>query len=448
MTQALDAAQAKLKGYLDELKPLQKAHTDGTLTDEQRARAKELGNLMKTVGQEIDNLRETDNAFAQLGSMADYLGKAPGAKTAPLLGGADDQEQRSNIYKGSLREFMDSPGYKDVAATGHGKSGRFKLGPNFQRMSGLNLTGHETPDQLRTLIYEGATANLVQDQRLPGIIRPDSQELRVREALMSARTNSTSVSFVRELVVTNNAAGFTEATTAGASPGPSDADFPESAITFEVDSESVKSIGHMIPVTREMLDDVALMESYIQSRMIEMLNDKIDAQLMSGAGGNDLTGLYNVTGITALDAAYFSSAGLSSTGQPGEDVDRIRHARSYHRVVNKARGTHALIHPYDMEAFEFLRDDNGQYLYPAGSLPTRMGVTPVETENATRGLPIVVDKRHSAVIDKMENSVEVTDSNRDWWEFRILGMAVWSRLMLVPFRPAAIATVQLTTYSA
>lgn len=437
----VDTLKAKLKGLIDEARPLQKAHADGTLTDDQRSRATVLASEIKSVGDELQRYTDSDTAFGQLSQLVDYLGK-PANSVPGLLNGADPERKRANDV-GSWRAFTQSEGYKRVAATGVGNTGHFALKAR-QRGNAILLKGDESPDQIKTLIYEGATANIINDERMPGIARGDSYERRVREAFLAGRTGSTSISFVRENVVTNNAAGMAEASTAGASPGTSAADFFESAITFTVDSTTVKSIGHMIPVTREMLDDVALFESYLTARAEEMLDDKVDTQLLTGAGTNDLTGLYNVSGISALDSTYFTSTNpLASAGQPGEGVDRLRRARTYHWVVNKARGSHVLINPYDLEDFELTRDANGMYLYPNGIGGRLSGMTVIETESATAGLPLVLDKRMFMVADKMENTAEITDSNREYFEFRILTLAVWTRLAFVPIRPAAAATVVL-----
>lgn len=440
----LETLQEKLKGLRTEAGELMKLRAGGELTDEKRARLASVAGEIRDVGTEIDKIKSTDGLFDQL---ADVLKAAaqPANPTAPLLGGADDPETRDAARKamgeGSLRAWFKSPGYQRFAQKGINAgetSGAFLLGPQFQRGGLGRLLKGNDPEALKTLVYEGATANIVNDVRLPGVVRGEPRPDVVSDAFTPGRTDGTSVSYVRENVVTNNAAAIVEATST--SPGPAGAQFPESAITFTVASETVKSIGHMIPITQEILQDVAFMESYVRARMIEMLDDKIDSELLNGAGGNSITGLYNVSGITALDATYFAGANLPSAGQPGENLDRLRRARTYERVVNRALATHALINPYDLEAFDMIRDANGQYLFPDG-VEAKLRMTVVETESATQGLPLVVDRRQLALIDKMETSVEITNSNREWFEYRILALAVWWRGMAVAMRPASITTV-------
>mgnify|MGYP000898454266 CR=1 FL=1 len=437
----VEVLKEKMKGLLDETKLLQKAKADGSLTDEQRDRAVTLASEIKSVGDELQRYTQSETAFGELASLAAFVGAQPAKKVPGVTdGGIDPTEARKREdYEGSWAQFRATEGWKRVAATGEGSSGSFPIRLKRQGMDAALKRGDLSPDELKTLIYTGATASLIQDQRLSGIVRGDSYERRVREALTGTLTDSTAVSFVRELVVTNSTAGFGEATTAGASPGPNTADFPESAITFEVASASVKSIGHMLPVTREMMDDVAGFDSYVSARAEEMLDDKVDTQLLTGAGSADLTGIYNTSGITDLDAAYFSANPVKSAGEPAENLGRIRRARTYHMVTNKARASHVLIHPYDLEDLAETRDADGNYLFPNG-IPT-FGLTWVESESATQGSPIVLDRRHWLVADKMENTAIISDSNREFFEFRILTLAVWTRLALVPLRPAAAAKV-------
>lgn len=445
----LEQLQQKMSALLEEARGIQQKHADKTWTAEDGKRAGELSAEITQVGADIDRLKGADSNMSQLGQIAAAYAK-PATATDPVTQPA---ERSADIPPGSLKAFINSEGYQRVAKTGMGQSGQFKLSPDMDFYARHDPAGfaRDFPDHAKTLVYTGATANLLVPDRLAGIYRGDSRIRRVRDAFTAGRTNGVSVSFVRENTVTNNAAGFQEATgiTAG-SPTPPGSAFPESAITFTVASESVKSIGHMIPVTREMLMDVPLMESYLNDRMTEMLDDKIDDQLISGAGGNDLTGLANVSGLTVLDAAYFAANPVASSGQPAENADRLRRARTYLRLVARANATDVLINPYDLENLETERDVNGNYIWNGatgqnGSFEARIGgMRVIETEAlAAGGTAYVVARTAFAVLDRMDTAVEVTDANRNWFEHRILALAVWARLAFVPFRPAAAAAVDM-----
>jgi hypothetical protein len=180
-----------------------------------------------------------------------------------------------------------------------------------------------------------------------------------------------------------------------------------------------------------------------------MLDDKIDLDLVAGAGGNSLVGLQNVSGLSVLDATYWAANPLHGVAQPAENADRLRHARTYLRVVAKARPTDILLNPYDLEDMMIAPDDNGNYLFGGtvgqnGTLEARTGgLNIIETDSTPENTAYVISRNVAAVYDKLETTVEVTDSNRDWWEYRILALAVWARLALVVYRPAAIAQVTL-----
>lgn len=447
-TMNLEQLQTKMAALMDEVKPIQQRHADGKPDDGDAKRAGELAAEMRTVGAEIDRIKGNESNMAALAQIASAYSK-PAGKTDPAV--TPGKSERT-IEPTSLRAFINSEGYQRVAQTGHGKTEHFALGPEMSFYARANPEGfaRDFPEHVRTLVYEGATANLILPDRVAGIYRPDPIEKRVRDAFLQGRTTGTAISYVSENVATNNAAGFQEATgIAAGAPTPAGAAFPESALTFTVASETVRSIGHMIPVTKEMLMDVALMESYLRDRMFEMVDDKIDLQLIAGAGGNDLTGLNNVSGITVLDAAYFAANPVESAGEPAENADRIRRARSYLRLVPRARATDVLIHPYDLERIQTARDANGNYVFGGapgqnGSLAERIGgLNVIESENATEGIADVVARTGFGVFDRMDTTLEVTDANRNWFEFRILAMAVWARLAFVAFRPAAAAKVSL-----
>jgi HK97 family phage major capsid protein len=450
----LEQLQAKMKGLMEEFdKYRSKREAGETYTDAERERLKTLSTEIRETGEQIDTIKGEESNLRDLGTLVDAYRTAPVKGTDPVVQPAG--VGGLSFGPSAFKEWFASEGYKQVAAQGVGSSGTFALGKEMSLYARTDPVGFmkDFPEEAKTLVYSGQTGllqgALQQPYLVPGIQRGEPVERRVRQAFSQGGTNSTAITYVRENVVTNNAGPIVEATSIQASgvPLPLTAKFPESAITFEAATETVKSLGHMIPVTKEMLMDIPLMESYLRLRLIEMLDDKVDSDLLNGAGGSSLVGLENVVGTTVLDATYFTNNPLVSAGEPGENADRIRRARTYLRLVPRVRATDVIINPYDLENLEMQRDDNGNYLFnPStnGMFQGRAGgLNFVETEFKSAGTAWVVDRRNFWVLDKMENTVEVTDSNREWWEYRILALAVWCRLAFVALRPAAAAEVTL-----
>ena len=122
-------------------------------------------------------------------------------------------------------------------------------------------------------------------------------------------------------------------------------------------SATVKKVTAYIKVTKEMLDDVALMRSEIDQELTELINLKIDEQLLSGAGlGNNLTGI--ITNATAWAAGAFA---LSIPTPTKWDV--LRTAINQVRV-NLFEPTYIVMHPTDVTSMELSKDSTGQYIMP------------------------------------------------------------------------------------
>ena len=158
------------------------------------------------------------------------------------------------------------------------------------------------------------------------------------------------MSNVWEWVEQKNADGGAAMTAEGAAKSQADFD-------LVLASATVKKVTAYIKVTKEMLDDVALMRSEIDQELTELINLKIDEQLLSGAGsGNNLTGI--ITNATAWAAGDFA---LSIPTPTKWDV--LRTAINQVRV-NLFEPTYIVMHPTDVTSMELSKDSTGQYIMP------------------------------------------------------------------------------------
>ena len=158
------------------------------------------------------------------------------------------------------------------------------------------------------------------------------------------------MSNVWEWVEKKNRQGGSAMTAEGAAK--SQADFG-----LVVASANVKKVTAYIKVTKEMLDDVALMRSEIDQELTELINLKIDDQVLSGVGtGNNLTGI--TTNATAWSAGAFALAIPTPT-----KWDVLRTALNQVRV-NLFEPNYIVMHPTDVTAMELSKDSTGQYIMP------------------------------------------------------------------------------------
>jgi HK97 family phage major capsid protein len=130
----------------------------------------------------------------------------------------------------------------------------------------------------------GSAGDLIVTDRAPGIVMPGQRRLTVRDLLTPGRTASNSVQYVKETGYTNNAATVSETS------GPTK---PQSDIKFDVLTSNVTTIAHWVLATRQILDDVPMLQSYIDGRLRYGLALVEENQLLNGSGtGTDLAGIY------------------------------------------------------------------------------------------------------------------------------------------------------------
>ena len=124
-----------------------------------------------------------------------------------------------------------------------------------------------------------------------------------------------------------------------------------------VASANVKKVTAYIKVTKEMLDDVELMRSEIDQELTELINLKIDDQLLNGTG---LT--VNLTGINT-NATDWAAGGFALEIPKPTKWDVLRTAINQVRV-NLFEPNYILMHPTDVTGMELSKDSTGQYIMP------------------------------------------------------------------------------------
>ena len=160
----------------------------------------------------------------------------------------------------------------------------------------------------------------------------------------------TIMSNVWEWVEQKNREGGSAMTAEGAAKSQADFD-------LVVASANVKKVTAYIKVTKEMLDDVELMRSEIDQELTELINLKIDDQLLNGTG---LT--VNLTGINTNATAWAAGSFALAIPTPTK-WDVLRTAINQVRV-NLFEPNYILMHPTDVTGMELSKDNTGQYIMP------------------------------------------------------------------------------------
>jgi HK97 family phage major capsid protein len=119
--------------------------------------------------------------------------------------------------------------------------------------------------------------------------------------------------YLEETTFTNNAAEVAEG---GA--------FGESALAFTEKTENIRKFGVSIPVTEELLADVASVNGYLDSRLRTMLQLRLDDVLIGGSGvAPIIKGILNVSGINTFNFSSYAG-NLGRIGQLYQAITEIR----------------------------------------------------------------------------------------------------------------------------
>jgi len=190
------------------------------------------------------------------------------------------------------------------------------------------------------------TGQIPQAEREAGITRI----VRRNPFILELVNVGTIMSNVWEWVEQKNLDGGAAMTAEGAAKSQADFD-------LVVASANVKKVTAYIKITKEMLDDVELMRSEIDQELTELINLRIDDQLLNGTG---LT--VNLSGINQTATAYAAGAFALAIPQPNI-FDVLRTAINQVRV-NLFEPNFIVLHPTDMTKMDLAKASDGHYVLP------------------------------------------------------------------------------------
>jgi HK97 family phage major capsid protein len=269
----------------------------------------------------------------------------------------------------------------------------------------------------------GSAGDLIVPDRIPGVIAPGQRRLTVRDLLTPGRTASNAVQYVKETGFTNAAATVSE--TAGATK-------PQTDIKFDVVTSSVTTIAHWVLATRQILDDVPMLQSYIDGRLTYGLALVEENQLLNGGGtGTDLNGIY--TQATAFTPPITIPA-------PVTKIDVLRLAM-LQTALSELMSTGLVLHPADWASIELLKDTTGQFIIgnPQGNLsPTLWGQPVVSTQSMATGKFLTGAFQLGAqIFDRMDAVVEISTEDDQNFRKNLVTVLAEERLALAVYRPEA-----------
>lgn len=274
-----------------------------------------------------------------------------------------------------------------------------------------------------TTLADGSAGDLIVPQRVDGVVGVPVRKLAVRDLITPGQTDKNAIQFVQESGFTNSAASVSE--TSGASK-------PQSEIQFDIKTSNVTTLAHFVKATRQILDDVPMLKSYIDGRLRYGLKFVEDNMLLNGSGsGTDLAGIY--TQATA------STPNLAVIALPNK-LDVLRVAILQASLANLP-ATGIVLHPTDWMTIETTKDSAGGYIVgdPTGRLqPRAWGLPVAETQAMAAGNFLTGAFEGGAqIFDRWDARVEISTEDADNFTKNLVTILCEERLALAVYNTLA-----------
>ena len=399
------------------------------------------------------------------GQVTAYVEKARNAHNAlkALEGDASLVEEINALGApvGKLAKSVDPGQARDRKSLGD----KFAADPNFKSwLSSVAPNGHvpETAKGLNSpaVAFDSkALITGVSDTSAGALVRNDyiglqvglelfQRELTIRDLITVGQTDSDAIDYVRVVSTTNNAAPVAEAQstatigdgTGGTVTAAVGGLKPESGLTLEKVSTTVKTIAHWLPATKRALSDAAQIRTLIDGFLRYGLEEELEDQIVSGDGtGENFEGILTVSGT---QTQAWDTNLLVTT----------RKARTKVRTVGRARPTAFVFNPADNERIDLLRTEEGgantgSFMFgsPAGmQVQTLWGLPRIESEAVPAGTGLVGDFRRAVLWDREQAAIQVSDSHADFFVRNLVAILAEMRAGFGVIQPSAFVEIDLT----
>ncbi len=288
--------------------------------------------------------------------------------------------------------------------------------PRIFTLEGLGLR------DIKATLFETGAGWDPEDIRIGRLVDEPTRPIQILDIIPVGQTGMSTIKYMEETTRTHAAAEKAEG-----------AAYAESTFVLTEQTSEVRKITDSIPVSDEQLEDVAMVQSYLNQRLTFGLRQRLDLQVVDGDGvAPNLEGIQNVSGI--------------QTQAKGVDPvpDAIYKALTLVRVTGRAFPDHVLLHHNDWQDIRLLRTADGIYIWGSPSeagVERIWGLPVVQSDALTENTGIVGDfGNFSMIFERRGIEVAVGFVGSQFTEGKRTIRADL-RVAFVTFRPAAFATV-------
>lgn len=274
----------------------------------------------------------------------------------------------------------------------------------------------------------GSAGQAVIPMYLPGIVIPKpNQQLRIRDLLTVTPISTPVLEYVRTKFF-GAESGSSGSLDGNASVVLEGKKKPKSDMRFELAQAIASVIATWLPASRQILADVPVLRSFIDSQLIYAVLLEEEKQILYGSGNAP-----DLDGIT-LNATPFN---------PTSGDTMIDSLRRMIAQVLKARfpATGFVVNPQDWTEVELTKDGMKRYIIgdPQAVLGSRIwGLPVVQSESMVQGEALCGAFGMGAVLyDREEANVRISEHHAEMFIENMVAILAEERIMLPIFRPAA-----------
>jgi HK97 family phage major capsid protein len=442
MSKTISEVQGEIKELLGKADLIEKKYREDPekMPDDERREWESVLDQVTTLEKSHETLALHEAKRDQISRSLERYSRPAQAAFRPGYG--DEAPEGKRISPGM--QFLQNADYRTLKQNGAFNSNLARVDFSVTMAEGTSLL--QWGDQ-KALLRGGSSSSgqafVLEDHR-PGFLDILQAPLNILDLIDRSPTDSDTIEYVREDTFTNSAAFVAEATsfTPTALPSGSQGVKPESALAYSTQTATVRTMAHWIPVTNRMLADAPAIRGTIDGRLLFGLQQKLQAQVVSGAGsGEDLTGILNAAGIGVV---------AKTAGTGDSVIDALYRGRTQVMWTGFGRPTAYVVNPADWQTVRLARETASTSFSPGGYLmgppnsqgfQTLWGIPVVEDPNVPVGTALIGDFAQGATLfDREQGAVRVGTVN-DQFIRNMQTILAELRVAFVVWRPGVFTKV-------
>ena len=319
-------------------------------------------------------------------------------------------------FEQGMGEIKATPGYQFVVSEAY-KNAQGSKRPATASVEVGSLFGY------KTLVGDGTDRAPVYSDRIQELFfDPGQRAMTLRSIMTTGATTSNAVDYFIEKTFNEDGAASQD--------GEGSAKAQQN-MGFDKKTAPVETIAAWLPVSRQVLDDQAMLQSHIDGRLTYAVEREMERQIIFGDGNDgELTGIWNTPGVATIGAPAGTDTGL----------DHIRKAIRDVRL-SEYGATAIVLNPSDWADLELIKETQGMYVWANvnnGGEPRLWRVPVIESTVMDEGRFLVGAFGIGAQLwDRQTASIRLSDSHSTYFTQNLIAVLAEMRVALTVPRPKA-----------